>query len=62
VRLKDLPEDRCEWVDADVSSICGTARPEQQFDLVILIRRIPPTAAPPNAPARYKAINLLAFN
>ncbi|MBC8007119.1 MAG: class I SAM-dependent methyltransferase [Prolixibacteraceae bacterium] len=64
VRLNDLPEERCEWVDADVFHYLRKLRDQnRQFDLVILDPpKFAPTAATAERAARgYKDINLLAF-
>ena len=64
VRLNALPEDRCEWVDADVFQYLRELRDQnKQFDLVILDPpKFAPTAATAERAARgYKDINLLGF-
>jgi 23S rRNA (cytosine1962-C5)-methyltransferase len=64
VRLNDLPEDRCEWVDADVFQHLRKLRDQnRQFDLIILDPpKFAPTAATAERAARgYKDINLLGF-
>ena len=64
VRLNDLPEDRCEWIDADVFLYLRKLRDQnRQFDLIILDPpKFAPTAATAERAARgYKDINLLAF-
>ena len=64
VRLNNLPEDRCEWVDADVFQYLRKLRDQnRQFDLIILDPpKFAPTAATAERAARgYKDINLLAF-
>jgi len=64
VRMNDLPEDRCEWIEADVFQLLRKLRDQgRQFDLIILD---PPKFAPTPATAEraargYKDINLLAF-
>ena len=64
VRMNGLPEDRCEWIDADVFPLLRKLRDQaRQFDLIILD---PPKFAPTPATAEraargYKDINLLAF-
>ena len=64
VRLNGLPEDRCEWIDADVFRHLRTLRDQNRgFDLIILDPpKFAPTAATAERAARgYKDINLLAF-
>ena len=64
VRLNNLPEDRCEWVDADVFQYLRKLRDQnRQFDLIILDPpKFAPTAASAERAARgYKDINLLGF-
>ena len=64
VRLNNLPEDRCEWVDADVFQYLRKLRDQdKQFDLIILDPpKFAPTAATAERAARgYKDINLLGF-
>jgi 23S rRNA (cytosine1962-C5)-methyltransferase len=64
VRLNGLPEDRCEWVDADVFQFLRKLRDQnRQFDLIILDPpKFAPTAATAERAARgYKDINLLGF-
>jgi 23S rRNA (cytosine1962-C5)-methyltransferase len=64
VGLNDLPEDRCEWVDADVFQYLRKLRDQnRQFDLIILDPpKFAPTAASAERAARgYKDINLLGF-
>ena len=64
VRMNGLPEDRCEWIEADVFQLLRRLRDQaRQFDLIILD---PPKFAPTSATAEraargYKDINLLAF-
>jgi len=64
VRMNRLPEDRCEWIDADVFQLLRKLRDQgRKFDLIILD---PPKFAPTPATAEraargYKDINLLAF-
>ncbi len=64
VRMNGLPQDRCEWFDADVFQLLRRLRDQgRQFDLIILD---PPKFAPTPATAEraargYKDINLLAF-
>ena len=64
VRMNGLPEDRCEWIEADVFQLQRQLRDRgRQFDLIILD---PPKFAPTPATAEraargYKDINLLAF-
>ena len=64
VRMNGLPEDRCEWIEADVFQLQRKLRDRgRQFDLIILD---PPKFAPTPATAEraargYKDINLLAF-
>jgi 23S rRNA (cytosine1962-C5)-methyltransferase len=64
LRLNGLPEDRCEWIEADVFQLLRRLRDQaRQFDLIILD---PPKFAPTPATAEraargYKDINLLAF-
>ncbi|MGH8866187.1 MAG: class I SAM-dependent rRNA methyltransferase [Burkholderiales bacterium] len=64
VRMNHLPEDRCEWIDADVFQLLRNLRDQgRDFDLIILD---PPKFAPTPATAEraargYKDINLLAF-
>jgi 23S rRNA (cytosine1962-C5)-methyltransferase len=64
VSMNGLPEDRCEWIEADVFQLLRTLRDKsRQFDLIILD---PPKFAPTPATAErasrgYKDINLLAF-
>lgn len=64
VRMNGLPEDRCEWIEADVFQLLRKLRDQaRQFDLIILD---PPKFAPTSATAEraargYKDINLLAF-
>ncbi|MEO8164938.1 MAG: class I SAM-dependent methyltransferase [Betaproteobacteria bacterium] len=64
VRLNGLPEERCEWVDADVFQHLRKLRDyNRQFDLIILDPpKFAPTAASAERAARgYKDINLLGF-
>jgi 23S rRNA (cytosine1962-C5)-methyltransferase len=64
VALNGLPEDRCEWLDADVFQCLRKFRDQgKAFDLVILDPpKFAPTAASAERAARgYKDINLLAF-
>ncbi|HKB81679.1 MAG TPA: class I SAM-dependent rRNA methyltransferase, partial [Burkholderiales bacterium] len=64
VGLNDLPQDRCEWVDADVFQYLRKLRDQNRlFDLIILDPpKFAPTAAAAERAARgYKDINLLAF-
>jgi 23S rRNA (cytosine1962-C5)-methyltransferase len=64
VRLNALPEDRCEWIDADVFQYLRTLRDQNRsFDLIILDPpKFAPTAASAERAARgYKDINLLGF-
>ena len=64
VRLNGLPEDRCEWVDADVFQHLRKLRDQdRRFDLIILDPpKFAPTAASADRAARgYKDINLLGF-
>ena len=64
VRLNGLPEDRCEWADADVFQYLRKLRDQnRQFDLIILDPpKFAPTAASAERAARgYKDINLLGF-
>jgi 23S rRNA (cytosine1962-C5)-methyltransferase len=64
VRLNGLPEDRCEWVDADVFQHLRKLRDQnRRFDLIILDPpKFAPTAATAERAARgYKDINLLGF-
>ena len=64
VRLNGLPEDRCEWVDADVFQYLRKLRDQNRhFDLIILDPpKFAPTAATAERAARgYKDINLLGF-
>jgi 23S rRNA (cytosine1962-C5)-methyltransferase len=64
VRLNGLPEDRCEWVDADVFHYLRMLRDRNRgFDLIILDPpKFAPTVATAERAARgYKDINLLAF-
>ncbi len=64
VRLNGLPEERCEWVDADVFQYLRKLRDQnRQFDLIILDPpKFAPTAATAERAARgYKDINLLGF-
>jgi len=64
VHLNRLPEDRCEWVDADVFQYLRKLRDQgRHFDLIILDPpKFAPTAATAERAARgYKDINLLAF-
>lgn len=64
VRLNGLPEDRCEWIEADVFHHLRTLRDQNRdFDLIILDPpKFAPTAATAERAARgYKDINLLAF-
>ena len=64
VRLNDLAEVRCEWVEADVFEYLRKLRDQnRQFDLIILDPpKFAPTAATAERAARgYKDINLLAF-
>jgi len=64
VHMNGLPEDRCEWIEADVFQLLRKLRDQgRQFDLIILD---PPKFAPTPATAEraargYKDINLLAF-
>ncbi len=64
VRMNGLPEDHCEWIEADVFQVLRTLRDKaRQFDLIVLD---PPKFAPTPATAEraargYKDINLLAF-
>jgi 23S rRNA (cytosine1962-C5)-methyltransferase len=64
VRMNGLPEDRCEWIEADVFQFLRKLRDQgRKFDLIILD---PPKFAPTSATAEraargYKDINLLAF-
>jgi 23S rRNA (cytosine1962-C5)-methyltransferase len=64
VRLNGLPEDRCEWVEADVFQHLRKLRDQnRRFDLIILDPpKFAPTAATAERAARgYKDINLLGF-
>ena len=64
IGLNDLPEDRCEWVDADVFQYLRKLHDQdRQFDLIILDPpKFAPTAATAERAARgYKDINLLGF-
>jgi 23S rRNA (cytosine1962-C5)-methyltransferase len=64
VRLNGLPEERCEWVDADVFQHLRKLRDQNRhFDLIILDPpKFAPTAATAERAARgYKDINLLGF-
>ena len=64
VGLNALPEDRCEWVDADVFQYLRKLRDQNRsFDLIILDPpKFAPTAASAERAARgYKDINLLGF-
>ncbi len=64
VRQNHLPEDRVEWVQADVFHYLRSLRDRgEQFDLIILDPpKFAPTAALAQRAARgYKDINLLAF-
>jgi len=64
VRLNSLPEERCEWVDADVFQHLRKLRDQNRhFDLIILDPpKFAPTAASSDRAARgYKDINLLGF-
>jgi 23S rRNA (cytosine1962-C5)-methyltransferase len=64
VRLNGLPEEHCEWVDADVFQHLRKLRDQNRhFDLIILDPpKFAPTAATAERAARgYKDINLLAF-
>ncbi|MET0718472.1 MAG: class I SAM-dependent rRNA methyltransferase, partial [Pseudoxanthomonas sp.] len=64
VELNGLPQDRCEWVDADVFQHLRKLRDQgRKFDLIILDPpKFAPTAASAERAARgYKDINLLAF-
>jgi 23S rRNA (cytosine1962-C5)-methyltransferase len=64
VRLNGLPEERCEWVDADVFQHLRKLRDQNRhFDLIILDPpKFAPTAAAAERAARgYKDINLLGF-
>ena len=64
VRLNGLPEQRCEWIDADVFQHLRTLRDQHRsFDLIVLDPpKFAPTAATAERAARgYKDINLLAF-
>jgi 23S rRNA (cytosine1962-C5)-methyltransferase len=64
VGLNGLPEDRCEWVDADVFQYLRKLRDQnRRFDLIILDPpKFAPTAASAERAARgYKDINLLGF-
>jgi 23S rRNA (cytosine1962-C5)-methyltransferase len=62
--LNNLPEARCEWVEADVFGYLRRLRDQARtFDMVILDPpKFAPTAAAAKQAARgYKDINLLAF-
>ena len=64
VRVNGLPEQRCEWIDADVFQYLRKLRDQnRQYDLIILDPpKFAPTAATAERAARgYKDINLLAF-
>lgn len=64
LRLNALPEERCEWVDADVFQLLRKLRDQgRQFDLIVLDPpKFAPTAASAERAARgYKDINLLGF-
>ena len=64
VRLNALPEDRCEWIGADVFQYLRKLRDQnKQFDLIVLDPpKFAPTAATAERAARgYKDINLLGF-
>ncbi len=64
VRLNGLPEERCEWIDADVFQHLRKLRDQNRhFDLIILDPpKFAPTAATAERAARgYKDINLLGF-
>ena len=64
VGLNNLPEDHCEWIDADVFQYLRKLRDQsRQFDLIILDPpKFAPTAASAERAARgYKDINLLGF-
>lgn len=64
VALNDLPEERAEWVEADVFHLLRKYRDQaRSFDLIVLDPpKFAPTAAQVEQAARgYKDINLLAF-
>jgi 23S rRNA (cytosine1962-C5)-methyltransferase len=64
VRLNGLPEDRCEWIDADVFQYLRKLRDQnRRFDMIVLDPpKFAPTAATAERAARgYKDINLLGF-
>jgi len=64
ISLNEMPQDRCDWVDADVFEYLRRLRDHnRRFDLIILDPpRFAPTAASAERAARgYKDINLLAF-
>lgn len=64
VLLNALPEERCEWADADVFQLLRKLRDQgRQFDLIVLDPpKFAPTAASAERAARgYKDINLLGF-
>lgn len=64
VALNGLPQDRCEWLDADVFQCLRKFRDQgKTFDLIVLDPpKFAPTAASAERAARgYKDINLLAF-
>ena len=64
VQINNQPEDRCEWVDADVFEHLRKLRDQNRlFDLIILDPpKFAPTAASAERAARgYKDINLLGF-
>ncbi len=64
VALNGLPQDRCEWVDADVFQCLRKFRDQgKAYDVIILDPpKFAPTAASAERAARgYKDINLLAF-
>ncbi|HEX4985236.1 MAG TPA: class I SAM-dependent rRNA methyltransferase [Burkholderiales bacterium] len=64
VALNGLPQDRCEWTEADVFQHLRKLRDRgRQFDLIVLDPpKFAPTAASAERAARgYKDINLLAF-
>lgn len=64
VRVNDLPEDRCEWVQGDAFAVLRQLRDRaRSYDIIVLDPpRLAPTAAQVQRAARgYKDLNLLAF-
>jgi 23S rRNA (cytosine1962-C5)-methyltransferase len=64
VEMNSLPQERCEWIDADVFQYLRKLRDQARaFDVIVLDPpKFAPTAASAERAARgYKDINLLAF-